>query len=58
MTARPSFEKGDRVKHIRLKPNRIGTVIGFSRDRSGVWVRWDGGHAQGDCYPRKSIKPA
>lgn len=57
------LKKGDRVRMsaagLRFRnprnPLRIGTVIGFSRDKSAVWVRWDGGHRQGDSYARKFI---
>lgn len=59
------MKKGDRVKFskagikagdTRRDNGRVGTVIGFSRDKAGVYVRWDGGHKQGESYPKHFLE--
>jgi hypothetical protein len=60
------LKKGDRVQFSdaglkagyasRRNNGRRGTIIGFSRDKGAVYVRWDGGHHQGESYARKYIQ--
>ena len=46
------FGKGDRVRlgkewtkryeHYGRNELRLGTVVGFSREKTHIWIRWDG----------------